>query len=86
MLFDHGVDSVVTFLISIQFMEIIQISGTMKVLSLCCVVMVIYFCSIWAQFSTGIFELGRINPIDEGLPTYALFALANVWIPYTFWS
>lgn len=34
-----------------------------------------YFCAMWSQYSIGHFKLGRINPIDEGLPVYALFSL-----------
>lgn len=35
--------------------------------------MVLYFCAMWTQYCTGIFRLGRINAVDEGLPVYALF-------------
>ena len=87
MLFDHGADSVTTFFITIQIMEIFQLhSGTQKVLSLMAVVMMVYFAAMWAQYSTGVFNLGRINPVDEGLPGYALIAFLGIVIPYKMWN
>lgn len=49
-------------------------------------VMLVYFSAMWAQYSTGFFRLGRINPVDEGLPGYALAALANIFLPEGFWN
>ena len=87
MLFDHGCDSVSSFLISLQVMEILQITcGTQKVVMLGSMVMLTYFSAIWAQYSTGAFQLGVINPVDEGLPAYALFALFSIFIPHCLWN
>jgi hypothetical protein len=44
-------------------------------------VMLVYFSAMWAQYSTGHFRLGRINPVDEGLPGYAIAAVANIFLP-----
>lgn len=46
--------------------------------------MVLYpnFAGIWNQYSIGHFKLDRINPIDEGLPTYSLFALGGAFFNY----
>jgi hypothetical protein len=30
---------------------------------------------MWSQYCIGYFKLGRINPVDEGLPFYSLFSL-----------
>ena len=49
-------------------------------------VMMCYFCAMWAQYSTGVFKLGVVNPVDDGLPSYALFALISIFIPYTWWN
>lgn len=87
MLFDHGSDAVSSFLISIQVMEIIKFStGTEKIIALSGMVMMSYFCAMWAQYSTGVMKLGMVNPIDEGLPSYALFAIISIYIPHTIWN
>ena len=87
MLFDHGADAVSTFLITIQVMEILQIrSGTDKIGVIYGMVMISYFCAMWSQYSTGVFKLGVINPIDDGLPGYALFAIMGIFIPHTLWN
>jgi len=49
-------------------------------------VMLVYFSAMWAQYSTGHFRLGRVNPVDEGLPGYAIAALANIFLPQGFWN
>ena len=49
-------------------------------------VMMCYFCAMWAQYSTGVFKLGVVNPVADGLPSYALFALIAIFIPYTWWN
>jgi hypothetical protein len=87
MLFDHGADAVISFLLAIQVMELMQVqSASLKIAVLFCAVMVIYFCALWSQYSVGFFRLGVVNPVDEGLPAYALFAIANIFIPFTFWN
>ena len=35
---------------------------------------------MWMQYSIGFFRLGRINPVDEGLPSYALLAFILAFI------
>lgn len=87
MLFDHGADAVISFLLGIQVLEVMQVeSVTIKVFSISCMVMVVYFCALWSQYSIGFFRLGIVNPVDEGLPSYALFAIINIFVPYTFWN
>ena len=49
-------------------------------------VMLVYFSAMWSQYSTGYFRLGRVNPVDEGLPGYAIAALANIFLPAGFWN
>lgn len=38
---------------------------------------------MWSQYSVGYFKLGRVNPVDEGLPLYALFCLMATQIDFT---
>jgi ethanolaminephosphotransferase len=87
MLFDHGTDAVASFLISLQVVEFLQLQDPFERVVLVFVfVMMVYFSAMWAQYSTGYFRLGRINPVDEGLPGYAIAALANIFLPEGFWN
>ena len=87
MLFDHGTDSLCSFFISIQVLEMIEVDNAyLKVFCLFTYVMIIYFCAMWSQYSIGYFRLGRVNPVDEGLPLTALTAVACVYLPEQFWT
>lgn len=72
MLFDHGSDAVTAFLLAAQVMKILQLSYPLQLLSIFIFIMSTYFCAMWSQYCVGYFKLGRVNPVDEGLPTYAL--------------
>jgi hypothetical protein len=41
---------------------------------------------MWSQYSTGHFRLGRVNPVDEGLPGYTIVAIINIFLPKDFWN
>lgn len=43
-----------------------------------------YFCAMWSQYCVGLFKLSRVNPVDEGLPFYALTCLAATQIDLGF--
>lgn len=75
MLFDHGADAVSSFLLAIQTMKILNVTYGLQLLCLYAFIMNTYFCAMWSQYCVGFFKLGRINPVDEGLPLYALFCL-----------
>lgn len=65
MLFDHGVDSLSSFMITLQMLEIMKIKNQdIIILSLFMFIMTVFFCALWNQYSTGVFKLGRINPVD----------------------
>jgi ethanolaminephosphotransferase len=65
MLFDHGVDSLSSFMITLQMLEIFRINNQdIIVLSLFVFIMTVFFSALWNQYSTGVFKLGRINPVD----------------------
>lgn len=72
MLFDHGSDAISAFLISSQMLKIFGLNYYMRISSLFGFIMLIYFIAMWSQYSVGYFRLGRINPVDEGIPAYAL--------------
>lgn len=81
MLFDHGVDSVCSFLLTLQFLEIIRVRDfNIIIFAIFTFIMAPFFCYLWNQYSTGVFKLARVNPVDEGLPTLALSALLFIFI------
>lgn len=45
-----------------------------------------YFCAMWSQYSVGFFKLGRVNPVDEGLPVYAIFCLIATQIDLKYYT
>jgi ethanolaminephosphotransferase len=80
MLFDHGSDAVAAFLISIQVLKILHAPFWIQLLSLYVFIMSTYFCAMWSQYCVGFFKLTRINPVDEGLPIYAIFCLIGTQV------
>lgn len=75
MLFDHGSDAVSAFLLAVQVMKIVKISFGFQLVCIYALIMSTYFFAMWSQYSVGYFKLGRINPVDEGLPMYAIMCL-----------
>jgi hypothetical protein len=78
MLFDHGSDAVSAFLITMQIQKILLVPLPVQLLVFYIFVMSTEFCAMWSQYCVGCFKLGRINPIDEGLPAYALLSLVPI--------
>ena len=64
MLFDHGADAVTAFLLAIQMMKIMHASYSLQLFLIYTMIMNLYFCAMWSQYSVGYFKLGRINPVD----------------------
>lgn len=83
MLFDHGSDAITGFLIGGQTIKMFKVMGTSGILAIYMFVMSIFFTAMWMQYSIGFFRLGRINPVDEGLPAYALLAFVMAFIDRT---
>jgi ethanolaminephosphotransferase len=82
MMFDHGVDSLCSFMLALQFLEIIRMTNfNIIILVLFVFIMLPFFSALWNQYSTGNFKLGRVNPVDEGLPSLAIGALLFLFIP-----
>ena len=81
MLFDHGVDSLLSFQLTLQFLEIIRVKDYNIIIPVVFIfIMAVFFSALWNQYSTGVFRLARINPVDEGLPTLALIAILFIFI------
>lgn len=65
MLFDHGVDSLCSFMLTLQFLEIIRVKNfNITILVVYVFIMAPFFSALWNQYSTGVFRLGRVNPVD----------------------
>lgn len=75
MLFDHGADAVSAFFLAVQVMKILKLSYGLQLIAIYAFIMNTYFCAMWSQYCVGYFKLGRVNPVDEGLPSYAIFCL-----------
>ena len=58
----------------------------MGIIAIFSFVMTIYFFAMWMQYSIGFFRLGRINPVDEGLPAYALLVLVVSFIDRSYFD
>jgi hypothetical protein len=83
MLFDHGSDALSAFIISGQVLKMAGVSASLSIFAIYVFVMSNYFCAMWSQYAVGYFRLGRINPVDEGLPAYALLCLLTMMIDQT---
>lgn len=83
MLFDHGADAVTAFLLSVQVMKFCKISYEFQLINTFLLIMNLYFCAMWSQYSVGYFKLGRVNPVDEGLPLYAIICIIATQINFT---
>lgn len=77
MLFDHGSDAVTAFFLGIQVLKILHAPLWLQLFAPYIFVMSTYFCAMWSQYCVGYFKLGRINPVDEGLPIYAISCLVG---------
>lgn len=64
MLFDHGSDAVTAFLLAVQVMKILKLAYGLQLFCIFTMIMNLYFCAMWSQYSIGFFKLGRINPVD----------------------
>ena len=84
MLFDHGADSITAVLFGIQILTIFHIyHEDFALFNIIFMVLIPNFVALWNQYSTGFFDLDRINPIDEGIPTYAVFAILAAFLDFT---
>jgi hypothetical protein len=86
MLFDHGSDSLTTFLLAAQVAKITAVSPNIAFLSYYSIIMPGAFCAMWIQYSIGHFSLGKINPVDEGLPLYAVGCVALTFLDQTIFT
>ena len=71
MILDHGSDCITTFIIGLQFARILRLGAEKSMIIVFALLFMLTFVAIWSQYCTGNFRLGRLNAVDEGLPTYA---------------
>jgi len=49
----------------LQFLEIIRVKNfNITILVVYIFIMAPFFSALWNQYSTGVFRLGRVNPVD----------------------
>lgn len=77
MIFDHGTDAFVAYFIGLQAMKLFHLDYRFQISLIPVFLMSQYFCVMWSQYCIGYFKLGRVNPVDEGLPMYALLFLVG---------
>lgn len=83
MLFDHEADAITAVFLGLQISTVFGVqSYNLNMFMLVYIVLYPNFAGLWNQYSIGYFKLDRINPVDEGLPTYALFALGGAFFNY----
>ena len=83
MLFDHGSDVFAGFLLAGQTIKMFKLEGATGIIGVFWFIQSIFFLAMWMQYSIGFFRLGRLNPVDEGLPMYALLAIIMSFIDRT---
>ncbi len=49
-------------------------------------VMLTLFSTVWNQYARGFFELGTINPVDEGLPALGVLVILSQFLDPTFYK
>lgn len=87
MLFDHGSDCISSFMIGVSVIRILAVTDKAMVIFIIIThVLSVFFTAMWNQFHTFNFELGMINPVDDGIPTVALLAIGNCFIDHTMWN
>jgi hypothetical protein len=87
MLFDHGSDCISSFMIGVCVLKILAMTDkTMIIFVVITHVLSVFFAAMWNQFHTFSFELGKINPVDDGIPAVAILAISNCFIDNTFWN
>ena len=87
MLFDHGSDCLSSFMIGVSVLKILAVTEkSIIVFIIITHVLSVFFTAMWNQFHTFNFELGMINPVDDGIPTVALLAIGNCFIDHSVWN
>jgi hypothetical protein len=83
MLFDHGADALSGVLFGLQIIKVFAIkSEDICILMLFFNILYPNFAGLWNQYSVGYFKLDRINPIDEGLPSFVLLCFGGCFFNY----
>lgn len=87
MLFDHGSDCISSFMIGVSVLRILAVTDkTIVIFIIITHVLSVFFTCMWNQFHTFNFELGMINPVDDGIPTVALLAIGNCFLDHSMWN
>jgi|NOAtaT_7_FD_contig_61_1558335_length_1192_multi_2_in_0_out_0_1 hypothetical protein len=80
MLFDHGLDTITSWLTGYLIMATLRIGNTeLALFGLFYVPQFPFYFAMWTQYHAGAFKLGYINGIDEGLVIIELFIVSTAF-------
>ncbi|EAR92829.1 CDP-alcohol phosphatidyltransferase (macronuclear) [Tetrahymena thermophila SB210] len=86
MLFDHGCDSVVTWMFGMCVANAFHISDKRLIYwAVLILALIPFYTAQWSQYHVGVFKLGRINAIDEGLILVQLVFLISAIFGQQIW-
>lgn len=87
MIMDHGCDALTVITLSTGMCRVLCLDNSyLFIWSYLCVIMSFYM-SAWCQYySNGVMILGRINGVDEGIPTIWTLAFISGIVGQSFWK
>ncbi|CAD8164150.1 unnamed protein product [Paramecium pentaurelia] len=86
MLMDHGSDCTATWIAGLLYINAFKITFTpFNMLTAIGVSFLGFYFGVYCQQHTGVFQLGVINGVDEGLPILQLFFLITAVMSSQFW-
>ncbi|CAD8089590.1 unnamed protein product [Paramecium sonneborni] len=86
MLLDHGSDCTATWIAGLLYINAFKITFTpFNMLTAIAVSFLGFYFGVYCQQHTGVFQLGVINGVDEGLPTLQLFLVVTAIMSSQFW-
>ncbi|CAK93085.1 unnamed protein product (macronuclear) [Paramecium tetraurelia] len=86
MLMDHGSDCTATWIAGLLYINAFKIAFTpFNMLTAIGVSFLGFYFGVYCQQHTGVFQLGVINGVDEGLPTLQFFFVLTAFVSSQFW-
>lgn len=87
MLFDHGLDSICSWLIGINIGITVLIKSEVDfMMSIWFISLVPFFIGTWAQYHVGCLRFGYVNGVDEGLILVVIVYLISGFFGNCFWG
>ncbi|KAL4460927.1 hypothetical protein ABPG74_016399 [Tetrahymena malaccensis] len=87
MLFDHGCDAVATWMVVMNTLAILQIESIrFQYYVILFIGLIPFYFAMWSQYHLGVFRLGYINAVDEGLVLTEVLYIATGIFGQQIWS